>query len=367
MKKQLLTNSRMASFKECRRKHEYAYEIGLRRIDESRALRMGSAFHSGIESLGKGQSIDLACAAIRSYYTDCQDQFDSYDWEIECETILRLVCAYQWRWSNMPLEDIAPEFPFQLPLVNPETGKPTPIFDEAGKIDGIVRLEDGRLAIKETKTVSEDIHLDSDYWRRLRMDQQITLYISAARRMGYQVDAVLYDVARKPSIKPTAVPFRDADGIKVVLDAAGERVRNANGKTWRQTGDTEKGWVLQTRPMTVSEWGEKLTADIVERPEFYFARVEIARLDQDIEEFKHEMWAVQLAVREAQNTGRHFRTVNRHTCNWCEYFSLCSTNQPVEPHNLPPGFEIVTNKHPELTNECATETSTTTHESAAVA
>ncbi len=33
-----------ATGKSCRRKHLYRYELGLRRIDDSRALRMGKAF-----------------------------------------------------------------------------------------------------------------------------------------------------------------------------------------------------------------------------------------------------------------------------------------------------------------------------------
>ena len=347
--KQKLTNSRISSFKECRRRHLYEYEIGLRRIDEARALRMGDAFHSGLEELGKGEGLESACAAVRFKYANCPEHFDLYDWMIECETILRLVCAYQWRWSNMPLEYVQTEFVFQLPLVYPETGKPTPIFDIAGKIDGIVRLEDGRLAIKETKTVSEDVSLNSDFWRRLRMDQQITLYILAARKMGYQVDAVLYDVARKPSIAPTPVPYLDENGIKIVMDSKGYRVQNKNGK-WRQTGDTELGYVLQSRPMTPVEWGNKLTEDIVSRPEFYFARVEIARLDQDIAEFEHELWAVQQAIRDAQNTNRWFRTVNRHSCKYCSFFDPCCTNQEINPASPPIGFEIVTDLHPELSN-----------------
>jgi hypothetical protein len=92
------------------------------------------------------------------------------------------VCGYQWRWAGARLEVVATEQAFRVPLVNPATGKATPTFELAGKIDGIVRLEDGRLAVKESKTCSEDLGADSDYWRRLRIDHQITLYMLAARR-----------------------------------------------------------------------------------------------------------------------------------------------------------------------------------------
>lgn len=366
--KQLLTHSRMQTFKNCRRQHEYAYQIGLRRIDDARALRMGKAFHLGLELLGKGMGTDAICSRIRTTYENCPEQFDLYQWQIECETIVRMVLAYEWRWRNFPLKYIKAEHPFRFALTNPSTGAETPIWDEAGVIDGIVVLEDGRLAVLETKTTGESIALDGEYWRILKMDQQISKYINAARREGFDVDTVLYNVAKKPTIEPTPVPLLDEDGLKVVLDKHGERIRNTTGKKeWRQTGDKEKGYVLQVRPMTVSEWGEKLTNDIVSRPEVYFARVEIPRLDSDISEFLAEQWDVQLAIREAQRSGRWFRTVSRQTCTYCPYFGICSEGRKIEPHNLPIGFEIVENLHPELSlgesnvsTTSAAETATTT-------
>ena len=343
---QLLTHSRQDCFKTCRRKHYYSYELGMRPIHDSRALRMGSAFHDGIDALGSGKPLADACEAVRSHYADKPDFADEADWLYECETILRLVCAYQWRWQADSLTYIATESAFALPLLNPATGAASTIWSLAGKIDGIVRLEDGRLAVKETKTVSEDIGPDSPLWRRLRIDHQISLYIHAARRMGHAVDTVLYDVIRKPTIAPTSVPIVDADGIKIVLDSHGERVRNAN-KTWKQTGDTERGYSLQTRPMSVNEWGAKLTADIAERPAYYFARVEVPRLDQDVIEYQHELWDIQREIREAQRTGRHYRTVNRNTCQYCAYFEPCTNGADITS-SPPNGFEFVGDVHPEL-------------------
>lgn len=343
---ELLTHSRQDCFKTCRKKHWFAYELALRPIEDAKALRMGSAYHAGLEVLGRHGSLDKAVDAARAYYTTCPPFIDQYDWDIESETIARLLCAYQWRWERFGLENIAAEQGFQLPLTNPETGKPTPCFDRAGKIDGIVRLEDGRLAVKESKLLGDDISPDAELWRRLRIDGQISGYINAARDLGYQCDTVLYDVTRKPTIKPESVPLVDEDGIKIVLDAGGNRVKTQKG-AWRQTADKDAGYVLQTRRMTVDEWGEKLTADICERPEFYFARVEVPRLDQDLEAYRIELWDIQKTIRDAQLNDRWYRTVNRSTCPFCSYFNLCTTG--FEPNGVPPeGFGYVANKHPEL-------------------
>lgn len=347
--KELITHSRMDCFKSCRRKHWFAYELMLRPETDARALRMGTAFHAGIECLGKNLGTDAACEAINELYAEIpSEKWDALEWSYECETVIRLVLAYDWRWKNSGITSVAVEGSFRLPLLNPATGHATPNFDLAGKIDGIVRLEDGRLAVKESKLLGDDISEESNLWRRLRMDQQISLYIHAARQAGYAVDTVLYDVARKPMISPNPVPLTDSNGIKIVLDSSGERVRNAN-KTWRQTSDTEKKYVLQTRAMTVEEWGEKLTNDIISRPDFYFARHEIARLDADVNALAVEAWDIQLEIRSAQKTGRHYRTVNRNSCPFCPYFSLCSESRPVNPNEPAPlGFAFLDNAHPEL-------------------
>lgn len=346
MTRQLITHSRQDCFKSCRRKHYYRYETGLRRIDDSRALRMGKAFHDGIAALGRGQGVDAAFHDAGRYYDAMPEAFDPYEWAIERETVLRLVAAYEWRWASQPLEYLAVERGFQLPLLNPATGRPTPAFDLAGKIDAIVRLPDGRLAVKESKCLGDDISHDSPLWRRMRMDSQVSLYIHAARRLGFECDTVLYDVARKPTIKPEQIPILDANGLKIVLDADGLRVMTKQGKP-RQTGSADDGYVLQTRPMTPEEWGDKLTTDIMARPEFYFARVEVPRLQADIDEYQSELWDIQRDIQDARKNQKHYRTVNRNTCGFCEYFDICSGATSIES-GPPVGFEYVTNLHPEL-------------------
>lgn len=280
---------------------------------------------------------------------------DNYDWDIECKTVQGLLAGYAWRWGVRPqsgrtdceIQYVATEQEFRLPLRNPVSGKATWLFDLAGKIDGIVRLEDGRLAVMEHKLLSDSLDSDADLWRRLRIDQQITLYVWAARQLGYEVDCVLYNVTRKPTIKPTAVPVLGNDGLKIVLDADGNRVMTKQDKP-RQTADTAKGFALQTRPMTSIEWQAKLLSDVEQRPEFYFARGEIPRLDCDLEQYQYELWDIQRTLREAQRTNRWYRTVSRNSCQLCPYFDLCSGGFDPSVDPVPEGFKMLTNIHPEL-------------------
>jgi hypothetical protein len=351
MSKQLITFSRQASFKSCRRAHQFAYEFKLRKQVDAKALRMGSAHHDAIEQLGLGKGIEEACSAIRRRYENRPEMIDELDWAYEEETLLRIAAAYQWRWQSDQLTYVATEHQFTIPLLNPKTGRPTPHFSLSGKIDAIVQLSDGRLAVKESKLFGDNIESDSSLWRRMRLDQQVSLYVYAARQLGYEVDCVLYDVCRKNTIKPTQVPLLDDDGLKVVVDANGERVYNksAAGKEPkpRQTGDSELGYTVLSRPMTILEWGDKLTEDIGNRPDFYFNRVEVARLDKDISDFMEEVWEIQQAIRGCQKSGSWWRTVNKNTCDYCSYFSQCESNwTPDNP--VPDGFVILEHAHPEL-------------------
>lgn len=345
--KQLLTHSRKQSFKVCRKADWFRYELKIRPTVDAKALRMGSAYHAGLEVLALGGTIDMACQEAREAYSECPEGYEQLWWDYERETVECLLCGYQWRWANEQLEHLAPEKSFTIPLVNPETGKQSINWQDAGKIDGIVKLQDGRLAVRECKLLGDDISMDSDLWRRMRIDPQVSQYIHGARSIGFEVDTVLYDVTRKPTIEPTKVPICDELGCYIVLDANGERVKTKTG-TWRTTSDKERGYVRQEREMTPQEWGEKLTNDIVERHDFYYARVEVPRLDADILTYRQESWEIAKTIRDAQLNDRWFRTVSPHTCKFCPYFALCSTGD-FDPNGvLPEGLTRVTEVHQEL-------------------
>jgi hypothetical protein len=342
---ELLTHSRQDCFKTCRKKHYFAYELGIRKTAVSKALRIGINGHAALEVMGRGEPIQSAMETIATAYRFQPEYVAVDEWNYECETLRQLINGYVWRWGNV--KHIATEQSFRLPLINPATGAASRTFELAGKIDGIIELEDGRLAVLEHKFISESLDSGSDLWTRLTIDHQITLYLMAARQLGYAVDTVIYDVVRKPTIKPNPVPFLDADGLKIVYTENGERVFNANGKP-RQTASTNNGYILQNIPMTVEDWGTKLNTDIGERPEFYYARQEIPRLDGDIEDYQHELWEIAHTIRDARNGNRHYRTANKDTCSWCAYYGLCTSKYDPSTDSLPEGFEIVINRHPEL-------------------
>jgi hypothetical protein len=322
--------------------------MGLRPIRESMPLRLGAAFHLGAELLApvfeaaaqrapeeSAEPVEnKACEAIRratqSYSTVpywCQDLLE---WAVERVTVERLLHAYFLRYQGDGLKTIATEQEFCLPLINPETGADSPLWRLAGKIDRIVQLPDGRLAVLETKTSSSSLDDGSDYWARLRLDSQISLYYYAARQLGYEVQTVLYDVVRKPLIDVMrATPLE-------------KRKFTKDGRLYANQRDRDE---------TPDEFAERLTSDIAARPEFYFARKEIPRLEADLAEAQAEWWQQAHLLRECQRTGRWFR--NTQSCLQpfrCEYCEICFTGARPE-ESIPTGFRRVENVHPELRGE----------------
>ena len=60
----------------------------------------------------------------------------------------------------------------------------------------------GTTVLIEHKTSSADIEDGSAFWKRLRLDSQSSNYLTGSKAVGFDPKAVLFDVIRKPRIKP---------------------------------------------------------------------------------------------------------------------------------------------------------------------
>lgn len=356
----VLTHSRTQAFGKCRRLHHYRYNLGIRPQTDAKPLRIGSAVHEALDQRAKGASVNDAIAyAIEPYGLLpkwCQTDEQLHEWACEAEYTAAVLRAYFAHYDATPLqpectvaEIVHSEIDFELSIINPETQTPMRLFTNRGKIDKIVRLGDGRLAIMEHKTTSDNIEPGSDYWLKLTIDQQISRYMCAAQDLGYDVQTVLYDVIGKPGQSPKLIPLTDPDGVKVVMNAAGERVRTKDGKKWRESADTEQGFVVQTRRETPQEYGARVEAVMLADPHAYFARREVPRLTSDLDAFRQELYDQAQDIAAANKSGRHFR--NTSACvgfGRCEYLDVCGRGVEPTRENPPAGMVAVTTLHPEL-------------------
>lgn len=352
----VLTNSAEQCFMACHRKFYWAYEIGWRPVKTKTPLRIGAAIHDVLDRLAKDQPWDYIMEALDNCYAghaieaaDWSDpQQGLYDLSMEQVTVECLSTGYATAWANSRIEILDSEAQFDLPIVNPATGRASRTFRQAGMRDRYCRLPDGREALLETKSVGQSLDGDSDYRRVLALNQQVSKYILAARAEGLNPATCLYDCIRKPTIKPTPVPRKDEHGLKIVMDPDGRRALTKQYKP-RQVADKTLGQVLQVDPMTPAQWRHKLADDIASRPEYYYARFEVPRLQTDLEEYRHELWWIAESIRHCRNSGHWFRNTSacRNYNSLCPYYPLCA-NEVDTTNGVPAGFRQAENVHEEL-------------------
>lgn len=338
----LLTSSRMLALLSCPRKHFWSYEVGLKPESDTIALRIGSAWHRAMEARWRGADFEGALAAAVPDNAELD--------ELSIATISGLLAGYFAHYANESvIAKVHPETQFEQPLDGSRT------FSVAGKIDGLCELHSGALALKEDKTTSESLAPDSDYWLRLRFNSQLMQYVLAARKMGWDISTVIYDVVRKPAIEPRQIPLTDEQGRKIVHDVNGQRVMKADGKP-RESGDKEKGYFLQSRVETPEEFSQRLATDTQARPDFYFARREVPILEDDLEEFAEQRLTLSRLILHARTSEKRFgerrerawaRNVDAQNCGFCPFATFCLQNLSVDLNNPPTGFKVG-NPNPEL-------------------
>ena len=327
-----LTYSEMSTVDKCLRKAFLCYQLGLRPKRDAKPLRIGSTIHKALDYYKRGSTPDEATKRIMFEYSETMPLYEEYmyDWEIERATISAMLTGYFWRWSEMDkdMKIIVSEQTFDLEIINPDTGRRSRTSTVAGKTDGICELLDGRLAIMEHKTNSEDLSAESDLWKSLRIDNQISLYFLAAKRMGYDVQTVLYDVLRKP----TKLPFKATPHDKRKYKKDGSLYANMRDKS-----------------ETPDEYSARIVEDMGNNPDFYFARKEIPRIESDLKEFEYDLWQKTQIIHQCKINNRWPRATG--ACRGfgkCQYFGLCTSGYDVKSGIVPEGFIQIDDVHTEL-------------------
>jgi hypothetical protein len=339
----LLTNSEQKAFRRCGREHHLAYELGYRSTHEAEALRFGSLFHLGLETLWRsGWDLQAALVAIGAN----EDTSDPYD----LARAVILLTGYSVRWADefADLEVLHVEHTFTAPLLNPSTGAASRTFELGGKLDVLVRQRStGLVFIVEHKTSSDDIAAGSQYWQLLQLDTQVSTYYAGVRSMGYDVAGCIYDVIGKPGQRPKSVPVLDLDGTPIVHDADGFRVRTKDNKRWRITADASQGYALVTRPETPEEFAARLADVLMADPDRYFQRGTVVRLESEERDAAFDAWQTARNIRDAALANRHPRNPDacRRFGRVCSYFPVCTGQASLDDPSL---FVRVDDVHAEL-------------------
>ena len=361
-----ISASSIASYKACPTRFRIAYVEALRPERDAEPLRMGTCWHKGLELLEDQDCpehlrLEKAVEAATAIYDTVPDWADPTDWAVEREVIANALAAYHWLYPQgmSEYETVATELEFELPLRNPETGHSTPNFVRVGKIDRIIRSKATRaIVIQENKTTSKPIDSGSTYWDRLRKDTQSKFYIQAARDLAGDgirsdllgVSGLLHDVFHKPTIRPSKLTQGESANFVKTGDYCGQHfeiVQSGDAchpstlvdgvEAEVEPGKKEGSFALRETP---AMYGARLLQDITQRPDYYFARREIAFTDAELKDFEYQVWALQRMMSEMERTGHWYE--NEASCEAtfkCPYCVLCYQNVDIYHGQVPPGFK----------------------------
>ena len=320
----LITNSRAKLARLCARRHDLQYRQGYRPTGEAEELAFGSLIHEALAAWWRlatpGGDIDARLTAAQAVLDAATlDPFVAMKARV-------MVTGYHARWCSEPLHVVAVEVEFAGPLRNPDTGAASQVWRLGGKLDVVARDAAGDLWLVEHKTSNEDLTPGGTYHRRLRMDSQVSIYFDGAEVLGHKVHGCIYDVLAKPAQRPLkATP-------------AESRKYKADGKLYANQRDVDE---------VPEAYCARLVEAVTAKPDEFFARIEVPRLEQELDDARRDLWQQAQRIREDERLGRAPR--NPEACNAygrvCPFFDVCTGAASLDDTRL---FTQSENVHPEL-------------------
>jgi len=389
--------SAISALKACPQRFRLAYREGLRLTADTDSQRMGTnwhsmhevyALHQGLATHAGGEEVDGGLAAVVEYlnqrYAQMPTSKTAKEWALEREILLISFIGYLWYWQHDPVEVLASEVAFDLPLHAPRVGLPLPLKDvvRVGKFDHIVRWQ-GMVGCMERKSTSRSIAPDSDYWDKAKKDTQVSMYalafrdlitsegndILSAAGIEFSMDDrpgnTLYDVWHKPTIKPAMLTQKETAEFIQMGTWLGLR-QTHSGEYHGQTFNIDMSAGVEQTPVvringelpdveigkkgfaireTVEMFGARLLTDIHTRPEFYYARKEIVRTDQEIRKFRFELFNIYEMQRLFDKTGHWYENESQCRATFpCSYIPICfgcGADAACDGKTVPAGFKRI--------------------------
>jgi len=286
--KEAVTQSELVTFSRCEERHNIRYNKLLVPFQEHPALRMGSAFHAGIEH----QSVEAALNELRGP-DPMWSIFEGPAAVVREATVAAMVGGALAIWLDWPDRH---EVGFSLPLRNPATNRPSRKHVLQGVIDGV--WTGGEVVLGEWKTAAQ---VSNEYMQRLEIDFQVSAYMWAATQLyGVPVRKMVYRVVKKPTIR-------------------------------------------QKKTEELEEYVERLKEDYLSRPEHYFFEAVVERTDEQLNDWAGQAWATHQRILQIRNGATAIRStqscLNR---GRCPYFDLCVGAVPKD------AFKVLEQRHTEL-------------------
>lgn len=251
-----------------------------------------------------------------------------------------LLAGYDARWGHLEYEVTAVENLVEADLWNPESGKKSRSFRIAGKLDATHFK--GQSIIVDHKTTSDDISDPAgSYWKNLIIEAQVSHYWLLEHLNGRKPESAMWDVVRKPGISPKNVAAKDSKNAILMGQYFGRQLSQDSILELQATG-------RETLEMYEARLAEDCIAD---RPQRYFQRRTIPRMDSEIAEYACELWDnAKSILHTRQQTRTTGRLPQRHSgaCfaynRPCKYLGICSGSDSPDSDK----WQVKKNVHSEL-------------------
>jgi len=369
-----LSASSITCFKKCPYKYFLKYIKGIKLVEEPGHFRYGTNWHRIMEVISLKPNSRCSCTKLQTCvypadpeclicggvgvvpkdimesvtrviddaYSRIPNSVDPEDWAVERAKLLYSAVGYNWYYQNEPLKATHTEVRFSTPIPG-RTGRMIPNLLVTGVIDKIIKNA-GNMVV-EHKITSKSVAPDSKYWGKLTLDTQTSLYTyvlqllrgQAKLNLTGEISGFYYDVFHKPGIKPKFLSI--AASKKFVEDGKYYGGKFIVDSKWADDGPAmfvlDVSGTTAIVEMTAKEgqykiketpdmYGHRLLADIVERPEFYFARREMAKTNADSDQFHRQLLGIISSLRA------HLKNDSWYKCEGeceneynCEYIDLC--------------------------------------------
>lgn len=285
--------SGVRTYLNCREEYRYAYADRIRPIKGTPEQDIGTAIHAGLavwwEISGRTSGVDAAQTEAVRIGLDAYAQ----------EMVRVLMTGYDAAWvARHPYGYAKSEVRFRA-------------LRHGYQWSGILDAHVGKTILVEHKTTSQDISPGSDYWVKLKADLQVGLYWEASRVLGLAPEHMVYDVIRRPDIRPhKATPPE-------------KRKYTKTGALYANQRETDE---------TPEEYGQRAAEMIAKDPDAYYQRAEIVRLEHEVERASSDLDSLARDVLRVVPGEPQPRTgVMTGACRRCAYVGPCLHGEEISP------------------------------------
>lgn len=388
-KRRLMTASRLAALQRCARMEYYTYQLGYRARKAPLPLRFGTVWHWVLEAYWRGRQGGRASVEAMTLAIDALRHAADYAIPLVTDPALRAVLGrlrgvddemldpyeraraeamaigYERGWRAAPLDVLGVEVEFQTPLLDPDSGEPSASWDLAGKMDVIARSQATQaIAVIEHKSTSAPMGPDTPWRDRLALDGQVDQYFLGSIAVGYPADYVLYDAARKPTLKPRRATECQYKLVPPAKLPAKRRKKSdpppapVEGPAYRklvkgvehdEEPDAFRDRILAMyeSPRDKPKRGEEPRPDAPKKALEYFERVRLPRTDEHRREYAQDVWQyawmADVMMRRAiapKNVGSCFRYNTP-----CPFWLVCKGARSIDDGTI---FRRADSVHEEL-------------------